>query len=276
MVSYIQSEDFHELAHNACGLLRAHCHQYGISYSHGLDHAKRVTQHVIEAIRCYHSNEKKPAFTPSQVVALYLAALYHDADDSKYFVGVTDHARSMSTRILHNFVDPSVEDFGVKHREKILSRIMLMIQYVSFRSNGNQVPPLARNEPEVLWPRFADRLEAIGYVGIIRTYQYTMEKGLKFSSKHAPTPLNEKELWAYVTESRYKDYLKNGSQSMMDHFYDKLLQIPAGFKENVVKNQYLLNEARKRVKPLLEICLAYGKHEKVPLTQIEHIASTYN
>jgi hypothetical protein len=29
--------------------------------------------------------------------------------------------------------------------------------------------------PEMLWPRFSDRLEAIGMIGAVRCYQYTIE-----------------------------------------------------------------------------------------------------
>lgn len=34
--------------------------------------------------------------------------------------------------------------------------------------NGNSVPDDAVREPELLWPRWADRLEATGEIGILR------------------------------------------------------------------------------------------------------------
>lgn len=45
-----------------------------------------------------------------------------------------------------------------------------MINYVSASSNGNSVPERATANPELLWVRFSDRLEAIGTIGIVRCF----------------------------------------------------------------------------------------------------------
>ncbi len=55
---------------------------------------------------------------------------------------------------------------------------------------------------------------------------------------------------------------------MMDHYFDKLLQI-AHFDKTVVQNDYLTQEASRRVKPLVDICLEYGNSGKVPLDLIK-------
>ena len=52
-----------------------------------------------------------------------------------------------------------------------------MISYVSASDNGNSIPERARSNPELLWVRFSDRLEAIGMIGAVRCYQYNEEKG---------------------------------------------------------------------------------------------------
>jgi len=52
-----------------------------------------------------------------------------------------------------------------------------MIDYVSASKNGNKIPEEALAEPEWLWPRCCDRLEAIGVIGAVRCYQYSIEKG---------------------------------------------------------------------------------------------------
>jgi hypothetical protein len=51
-----------------------------------------------------------------------------------------------------------------------------MISYVSATINGNIIPEIAIKHPEFLWPRFADRLESLGYIGIARTYLYSINK----------------------------------------------------------------------------------------------------
>jgi hypothetical protein len=45
-----------------------------------------------------------------------------------------------------------------------------MISYVSASANGNRVPERAESEPYLLWPRWCDRLEAIGPIGAVRCY----------------------------------------------------------------------------------------------------------
>ena len=55
---------------------------------------------------------------------------------------------------------------------------------------------------------------------------------------------------------------------MMDHYYDKLLQI-AHFDPAVVVSSYLQEEAGKRVQPLVEICLEVGRTGEVPVEMLE-------
>ena len=50
---------------------------------------------------------------------------------------------------------------------------------------------------------------------------------------------------------------------MMDHYYDKLLHV-AKFDPEVVQNSFLVEEAARRVQPLVDICLEYGLSGKVP------------
>ena len=86
-----------------------------------------------------------------------------------------------------------------------------------------------------------------------------------------PRPQTEDQLWKeFVLDDRFENYQKSGgkSDSMMDHYYDKLLQI-ANFREEVVQNNYLSQEAKQRVQPLVDICLIYGKTGQVPEEKIK-------
>ena len=103
----------------------------------------------------------------------------------------------------------------------------------------------------MLWVRLADRLEAIGAVGAVRCYQYNREKGAPFFIDQTPRPKTREEVWSNVTPERFESYMKNkDSASMMDHYFDKLLQI-ARFEPDIVRNEYLCAEAEKRVEPLV-------------------------
>lgn len=148
------------------------------------------------------------------------------------------------------------------------------ISYVSASDNGNEVPKRAEEHPELLWVRYADRLEAIGAIGAVRCWQYNSEKGAELSVETTPRPTTKAEVWAHVTPDRLANYMKNKtSDSMMDHYYDKLLQI-AVFDSKVVSNEYLCAEAERRVTPLLVICLKYGKTGKPPIPLIKKFAKS--
>ena len=97
-------------------------------------------------------------------------------------------------------------------------------------------------------------------IGAIRCYQYAVEKGNALHVEgQTPRPKTEEEMWKLVLPERFESYQKDGkSASMMDHYYDKLLQI-AFFDEEVVQNKYLLQEAKSRVAPLVHIALEYGR-----------------
>ena len=71
---------------------------------------------------------------------------------------------------------------------------------------------------------------------------------------------------------------------MMDHYYDKLLQVNrqmnvqqsyqafpqiAVFPTDVVQCPYLTEEAQRRVKPLVEICLEASKRDEAPVDLIK-------
>lgn len=88
--------------------------------------------------------------------------------------------------------------------------------------------------------RFADRLEAIGVIGAIRCYQYSMESDRNLAAPDTPLPKTEKEVWAQVTPERFENYMKSkSSNSMMDHYYDKLLHV-AVFDPKIVQNDFLI------------------------------------
>lgn len=126
-----------------------------------------------------------------------------------------------------------------------------MISYVSASDNGNAIPERAQSHPELLWVRYADRLEAIGTVGAVRCWQYNTEKGAEMSTETTPRCQTKDEVWANVTPDRFEKYMATKtSDSMMDHYFDKLLQI-ALFDKKTVANDYFCEEAARRVDPLL-------------------------
>jgi len=143
---------------------------------------------------------------------------------------------------------------------------------VSASDNGNSVPERAQLHPELLWVRYSDRLEAIGTIGAVRCWQYNTEKGSEHSVETTPRPKTKEEVWANVTPDRLDNYMRaKTSDSMMDHYYDKLLQI-AVFDKETVSNVWLCEEADRRVDPLVKVCLKFGKTGKAPISMIKKFA----
>ena len=236
--------------------LRALCDSAGIDASHGIDHALTVLGHLEAAVAV--APETLPA---SRVLAMRLAALLHDADDKKYWK--TANYANAAAIMAKAGAAPAVIDDAVR-----------MISLVSCSANGNSCPADAAAHPELLWPRWADRLEAVGEVGVVRCYLFNKKKGEPMSSESTPRPQTWEEALALATDERFAKYQASGgaSASMIDHYYDKLLQVARPPPE-LVCNRYLEEAGLQGAEPLLRICQAYGETGEVPLSMIESLAS---
>jgi len=220
--------------------------------SHGLDHCKTVLNHMISSIKSNEVDGEK--LSDLRKLSLCLAAILHEADDHKYF--------GANSRNAANILQETTQH--ISQSGEITNQVLEMISFVSASVNGNSVPEKAKTDPSLLWPRFCDRLEAIGVIGAVRCYQYNSETDAPLCTESTPRPKTNSQVWNFVTEERWKNYQNGGnSASMMDHYYDKLLQI-AVFQPSVVQNTYLVEEASKRVTPLLDICVKYGQTGIVP------------
>ena len=235
--------------------------------SHGLRHCLTVLAHM-ETTISEAAEVHKPLLTPDKRLTLKLAALLHEADDHKYFKTSEnfDNAREICQEVIPDTLEA---------KEKIVSEVVQMISFVSASVNGNSVPEVAKADPTFLWARYCDRLESIGVVGAVRCYQYSLESGESLMLDTTPLPTTEQELWQEVKEERWRSYQTGGgsSASMMDHYYDKLLHI-GKFDPAVVRSRYLEDEARKRVQPLVDICLEAGRLGKPPLESLDRMTKS--
>lgn len=198
--------------------------EHKVCPSHGINHALAVMNHAQQALLHWPKLGEKEKF------AVLLAALLHDADDDKFFPR-HDHKELTNLRKICQDID-----------EKTLDLVERMVHLVSSSKNGDTIPAeiVAEQTEWMLIPRHADRLEAIGKIGVERCWKYSKTIGnpiyiptssaISSSSSVAPgfataLPRDEKELWAKVaTEERYQAY-RGKSVSMLDHFYDKLLRL---------------------------------------------------
>jgi len=232
--------------------------------SHGLNHCLTVLGHMEAAISSGLKNRDSPLLTPQKNLTLKLAALLHEADDHKYF---PDNKEFQNARMICEQSIPSEFD----NKSDVISEVILMISLVSASVNGNSVPEAAKSDPTLLWPRYCDRLESIGVIGAVRCFQYTHESGEALMLETTPRPKTEEEVWSEVKEARWNGYQSGiNSVSMMDHYYDKLLHI-AKFDMDFICNEYLVSEAKKRVQPLVDVCIESGLTGEAPVESIKKL-----
>lgn len=205
--------------------------QNNVDETHGYIHAMKVESHAMHAMA-------KENLTNHQQKLVCVAALLHDVDDRKYFKS-TNYANARN--LLANLAS-----------DKDIEAIVKMIDLVSASKNKNNIP----NDipPWMLIPRWAVRLESIGVEGIRRCLEYAKRINRPMCTNKTPRAHTEEELWKIATPERYQAY-SGKSESMIDHFYDKLLQVGT----LVTNNIYLQNEASKRRKTMVNFCLNFWK-----------------
>ncbi len=129
------------------------------SDGHDLDHSLRVYRNAMK-IAEIESGDK-------EIIAM--AALLHDADDHKLF-NTANNENARSFLLKHGFVQEKID------------RIIEAINAVSFSKNRGKRPETI--EGQIV--QDADRLDALGAVGIARTFAYggTHQRPLSSSIEH--------------------------------------------------------------------------------------------
>lgn len=128
-----------------------------------------------------------------------LGALLHDIADSKFH----DGDETIGPKIAREFLESQLVDNSIIiHIENIISNI-------SFKG-GNFEQKFNSRELEVL--QDADRLDAIGAVGIARTFNYGGFKNRLLYNPEISPNLNQS-----------KEAYKNSKAPTINHFYEKLL-----------------------------------------------------
>jgi uncharacterized protein len=219
---------------------------HNVCSSHGITHAIAVMNHAENALNQAENKLNQTTFKIDEKIkrCVKLAALLHDADDRKFFPNNQNYEN------LKEILDDLPSDE--------IDLIIKMISLVSSSKNGDRIPEDAINNEWLLYPRYADRLEAIGIIGIERCFQYALTSKNPLYISTTPYVTTEEELWNVANIERYNQY--NGfSDSMIDHYYDKLLRASIF----PIRNKYFDKETEIRRKPLIDFILMFGKNKKI-------------
>lgn len=128
-----------------------------------------------------------------------LAALLHDIADEK----ITGNEQEGLLKVKEWLIHHEVQEHDVNH-------VMEIISAMSFKGGGR--PPMRTLEGKVV--QDADRLDAIGAVGIARVFAYS---GAKDRLIHDPENSPRENMTA-------EEYRK-GNSTGINHFYEKLLKL---------------------------------------------------
>jgi uncharacterized protein len=151
-----------------------------------------------------------------------LAALLHDIADSKFHDGDEEIGPKKAGEYLKSI---GIEDSQIVHIQQI-------IQNMSFKASLGTLN-FSSKEMEVV--QDADRLDAIGAIGIARAFTYGGFKNRELYNPGIPPALN-------MTKEEYK----SSNAPTINHFYEKLLLLkdkmntPTGLRIAEERHQFML------------------------------------
>lgn len=134
-----------------------------------------------------------------------IAALLHDIADSKFNNG----DEKIGPKKALDFLIDQDADY------RIIDHVLAIIENVSFKG-GNETRTFNSTELDVV--QDADRLDAIGAIGIARTFNYGGFKNREIYNPEVKPDLN-------MTKEQYK----TSTAPTINHFYEKLLLLKDNF-----------------------------------------------
>lgn len=190
------------------------------SADHDFQHIERVTKLAL------HIGEKEGA----DLEIVELAALLHDISDHKLNGGIINDNSRVSKVLLEELNAP----------KEIIQKICEIVDKVSFK--GARVKD-ENGSLELAVVRDADRLDAIGAIGIARAFSFGGARKRPFYDASIPFHLHK----------NFEDYHKDNGHTI-NHFYEKLL---------LLKDRMITNEgkqiAEKRHQVMLDFLEEFHK-----------------
>jgi uncharacterized protein len=188
--------------------------------SHDYSHVNRVRKMAL-----YLANEES-INSPVDLELVELSALLHDVGDFKFL-----KPGETSESVLRAFMRDA------QYSGKLQDSIIWISQRISFRHELEHGPPSGPHLIELSCVQDADRLEAIGAIGIARCFAYNGARNLALYDS-TTTPLIS------ITSQQYNQQKDKGSNAR-NHFYEKLLKLArmmktdAGRKEAAHRHELL-------------------------------------
>lgn len=154
----------------------------------------------------------------ANMLIVQVAALLHDVDDVKLSPETHEAKKNAVGFMKNNGVD-----------EKVIASVCKIIDEVSFAGTDSVVPSTLEGK----CVQDADRLDAIGAIGIARTFAYGGSKGRRI---HDPDIKP-------MTNMNKADYNQNHNSTSINHFYEKLLLLKDMMNTETAKKMAMYRQA---------------------------------
>ena len=154
----------------------------------------------------------------ADMLIVQLAALLHDVDDVKLSPETHEAKKNAVGFMKNNGVD-----------DKVIASVCKIIDEVSFVGTDSVVPSTLEGK----CVQDADRLDAIGAIGIARTFAYGGSKGRRI---HDPDIKP-------MTNMNKADYNQNHNSTSINHFYEKLLLLKDMMNTETAKKMAMHRQA---------------------------------
>ncbi|MDG1900965.1 MAG: HD domain-containing protein [Bacteroidales bacterium] len=163
----------------------------GAEGGHDWWHVYRVWKNSIAICKTENCNQ----------LIVELSSLLHDIADPKFHNGDEDIGPQKAQQFL----------FSIELPNEIIDRVIYIIRHISFK---NTFDDNTKNNNELNIVQDADRLDAIGAIGIARTFNYGGYKGNELYNPNIPPK-----------DYKSKEEYKSGNSPTLNHFYEKLLKL---------------------------------------------------
>lgn len=172
----------------------------------------------------------------ADMLIVELAALLHDIADAKFHGGDEEIGPKTAISFLQRVNAPL----------EVINQVELIIRHISFKSNLEGQQYFSK---ELAVVQDADRLDAIGAIGIARAFTYGGFKGRELYNPGIRPNLN-------LTKEAYK----NNTAPTINHFYEKLLLLKD--KMNTATGKRLAEDRHRFMEQYLDQFYAEWNGEK--------------
>ncbi|EPS71451.1 hypothetical protein M569_03310 [Genlisea aurea] len=182
----------------------------GNDASHDAAHAFRVRDLALSLAR-----EEGLSNSAESILVVELAALLHDIGDHKYLRDPSE------ANLVHDFLQSE----GVDGNAMI--KILSIIKGMGFKDEIGGIAVTGNGHPEFGVVQDADRLDAVGAIGIARCFAFG---GSRKHALHDPNvePRSHLSRESYITS-------RDGEQTCVNHFHEKLLKLKGLMKTEAGK-----------------------------------------